>query len=72
MSDHWQAFQGRAGGQVSIQPQRLPYFMRVKIGRFSTDKLKDRSVSAASEADILQKRDILGRLSIEELEDKLV
>ena len=27
-SNHWQALQGRAGGQVSMQPQRLPYFMR--------------------------------------------
>jgi hypothetical protein len=83
---HWQALQGRTGGQVSIQPQRLPFYRRelslagspggswrtgqctaseaailckrVIIGRFSTEKLKDRSVSAASEADILQKRDI--------------
>jgi hypothetical protein len=46
--------------------------MRVLIAKFSMEKLKDRS-PAASEADILQKRDIqtsASLWSIEKLEDK--
>ncbi len=71
-SNHWQALQGRAGGQDSIQPPRLPFYRSKLSLAGSTGKSWRTGQYTATEDDILSKRDILGRLSIEELYDKFV
>jgi hypothetical protein len=71
-SDHWQALQGRAGGQVSIQPQRLPFYRREPSLAGSLGKSWRTGKFTASEAALLQERAIIERLSREELEDRSV